>query len=138
MPRLLLALLAGTLFGIGLAISGMCDPQRVLGFLDVTGAWDPTLAFVMAGALSVFATGWLILKKRGCGFFRCKLPDLSAGPISKALLIGAALFGVGWGLGGFCPGPAIANLGALRPEAGIFVATMLAGMWLAQATASKP
>ena len=130
--RTLIILMAGALFGAGLSISGMTDPQRVLNFLDVTGQWDPTLAFVMGGALAVFASGWVILKKRGHGLCGAKLPDLSPDPISKSLLIGSALFGIGWGLGGFCPGPAIANLAALRPEAGVFGATMLVGMFLAQ------
>ena len=131
-PRLILILLSGALFGIGLAISGMTDPQRVIGFLDITGEWDPSLAFVMGGALGVFATGWQLLRRRGRGVCGAELPDLSAEPISKPLLIGSALFGIGWGLGGFCPGPALANLAALRPEAGVFTATMLLGMFAAQ------
>ena len=125
-------LLSGAGFGCGLAISGMSDPERVLGFLDIAGAWDPTLAFVMGGALAAFATGWLMLKKRGRGWFGAKLPDLSADPISKNLLIGSALFGIGWGLGGFCPGPALANLGFLRPEALAFTTAMVIGMIVAQ------
>ncbi|MFT4549174.1 MAG: putative membrane protein YedE/YeeE [Verrucomicrobiales bacterium] len=130
--RLLILFISGVLFGTGLAISGMTDPQRVLSFLDVTGNWDPTLAFVMGGALAVFATGWVLLKKRGHGIYGAKLPDLTPEPISKSLIIGSALFGIGWALGGFCPGPAIANLAALRPEAGVFTATMLLGMFFAQ------
>ncbi len=130
--RTLLLLLSGALFGIGLAISGMIDPQRVIDFLDVSGAWDPTLAFVMGGALSVFALGLRLLKKRGRGFFNCKLPDLSPDPISKRLVGGSALFGVGWGLGGLCPGPALANLSLLRPEAITFTASMLVGMLVVQ------
>jgi len=132
--RSLIILISGSLFGIGLALSGMTDPQRVLAFLDVTGDWDPTLAFVMGGALCVFAAGWIWLKKRGQGFGGIKLPDLSAEPISKPLIIGSAIFGIGWGLAGFCPGPALANLGALRIEAAIFTITMLVGMLVAQRT----
>lgn len=130
--RHFIIILSGALFGAGLATSGMTDPQRVLDFLDFTGNWDPTLAFVMGGALTVFAVGWTILKKRGHGLFNCQLPDLSADPISKPLIIGSALFGIGWGIGGFCPGPALANLAALRTEAVIFTATMLVGMLIAQ------
>ncbi len=130
--RLLIIFISGVLFGTGLAISGMTDPQRVLAFLDITGDWDPTLAFVMGGALTIFATGWFILKKRGHGICGSKLPDLSPEPISKSLILGSALFGIGWALGGFCPGPALANLAALRPEAGVFTATMLVGMVFAQ------
>jgi uncharacterized membrane protein YedE/YeeE len=132
--RHFIILLSGALFGAGLALSGMTDPQRVLDFLDVTGNWDPTLAFVMGSAVCVFAIGWTLLKKRGVCLFGCKLPDLSADPISKPLILGSALFGIGWGIGGFCPGPALANLGTLRPEAGIFTATMLVGMLLAPKT----
>ncbi|MGI9239617.1 MAG: DUF6691 family protein [Verrucomicrobiales bacterium] len=130
--RAIIILLSGALFGAGLAISGMTDPQRVLDFLDITGDWDPTLAFVMGGALAAFSLGLMLVKKRGRCLFECKLPDLSADPISGRLIIGSALFGVGWGLGGFCPGPALANLGVLRPEAITFTATMLIGMLLAQ------
>jgi uncharacterized membrane protein YedE/YeeE len=131
LPRHLIIILSGALFGAGLAISGMTDPQRVLDFLDVTGDWDPTLGFVMGGALTVFAIGWAFLRKRGHGLYSCQLPDLSADPISKPLIIGSALFGIGWGIGGFCPGPALANLAAFHQEAALFTATMLAGMALA-------
>ena len=134
--RLTIVFVSGVLFGSGLAISGMTDPQRVLDFLDVSGDWDPTLAFVMGGALCVFASGWFLLKRRGRGFSGAKLPDMSPEPISKSLLVGSALFGVGWGLGGFCPGPAIANLAAVRPEAGVFTIAMIVGMVFAQRSQS--
>lgn len=114
------------LFGAGLAISGMTDPQRVIAFLDVFGAWDPTLMFVMGGALAVFITGYRLLKKS------CSLPIDDGEPVSKRLVIGSVLFGIGWGLGGFCPGPGIANLGALHHEAFAFVAAMAAGTIVAQ------
>lgn len=126
MKTLLLSLIAGCLFGTGLTLSGMTDPRRIVDFLDVTGDWDPTLMFVMGGALSVFISGRMILKKRNPAF--C----CSSGPISKSLIIGAVVFGVGWGIGGICPGPGIANLGALRPEALIFVPTMAVGMVVAR------
>ena len=128
--RLFLIFLAGALFGTGLAVSGMTDPGRVIGFLDVFGAWDPALLFVMAGAVGVYGLGMLILRRFKNQNF--KLPSTAASPIDRRLVIGAAIFGVGWGLGGFCPGPALANLGALRFEALVFVPAMAIGMFLAQ------
>ena len=128
--RSFLFFLVGALFGIGLAISGMTDPGRVIGFLDIFGAWDPALLFVMAGAVGVYGTGMLILRR-----FQnenLKLPSTSSSRIDRQLVIGASIFGVGWGLGGFCPGPALANLGALRIEALAFVPAMAMGMFLAQ------
>ena len=127
-----LILLAGALFGAGLVISGMTDPSRVIGFLDMFGNWDPALAFVMGGAVIVFGGGLLLLRKTGTRVCSTKLPDTSADPISKRMAVGSAIFGIGWGLGGFCPGPAIANLSVLRTEALVFVPLMLLGMYLAQ------
>src|SRR5438477_11849660 len=101
--RLFLIFLAGALFGTGLAISGMTDPGRVIGFLDVFGAWDPALLFVMAGAVGVYGPGMLILG--GFQNQNLKFPSTPSFPIYGRLLFGAAIFGVGWGLGGFCPGP---------------------------------
>ena len=108
----------------------MTDPGRVIGFLDVFGAWDPALLFVMAGAVGVYGLGMLILRR-----FQnqnLKLPSTASSPIDRQLVVGAAIFGVGWGFGGFCPGPALANLGALRIEALVFVPAMAIGMFLAQ------
>lgn len=121
-----LTFLAGAFFGAGLALSGMTDPLKVVAFLDISGFWDPTLAFVMGGALLVFGGGYFLL--RGT----LKLPGNPGEKISSNLILGAILFGVGWGLGGFCPGPAIANLGALRSESLIFVPAMAIGMVLVQ------
>lgn len=126
MKNAILTFLAGAFFGAGLAISGMTDPLKVTAFLDIFGFWDPTLAFVMGGALLVFATGYFLL--RGT----LKLPGNPGEKISSNLLLGAILFGIGWGLGGFCPGPAIANLGALRIESLIFIPAMALGMILVQ------
>ena len=126
--KLLLFLLAGALFGSGLAISGMTNPGRVIGFLDVFGAWDPALLFVMGGAVGVYGLGMLVLRR----FRNRELPSASSAPIDRRLVVGAAIFGLGWGLGGFCPGPALANLGALRLEALLFVPAMAIGMLLAQ------
>ena len=128
--KLVLFFVAGGLFGMGLAVSGMTDPGRVIGFLDVFGAWDPALIFVMAGAVGVYGAGMLILRRFQSG--NLDLPSGASSPIDRQLVIGSAIFGLGWGLGGFCPGPALANLGALQVEALLFVPTMAIGMVLAQ------
>jgi len=128
--KLVLFFVAGGLFGTGLAISGMTDPARVIGFLNVFGAWDPALVFVMAGAVGMYGTGMLILRR--VKNQNPQLPSARSSLIDRQLVIGAAIFGVGWGLGGFCPGPALANLGALRVEALLFVPAMAIGMFLAQ------
>jgi uncharacterized protein len=127
--KLILVLIAGALFGTGLAISGMTDPARVIGFLDVFGKWDPALLFVMAGAVATYGIGMFVFHRSA---IRTSLPSTRSSPIDRRLVIGAAIFGVGWGLGGFCPGPALANLGALRIEALVFVPLMAIGMFLAQ------
>ena len=128
--RAFLALLSGVVFGFGLALSGMMNPARVRGFLDIFGHWDPTLAFVMGGALIVMAIAWRVQKRMArpvvCEDF--SLPGTSL--IDARLIGGAALFGVGWGLAGLCPGPAIASLAANFAPALIFVAAMIAGMVL--------
>lgn len=132
--RGLIALLSGSLFGFGLALSGMMNPARVRGFLDILGAWDPTLAFVMGGALAVMALAWRMQARLGrplaCEEF--SLPDTRL--IDARLIGGAALFGVGWGLAGLCPGPAIASLAANFVPALVFVAAMVAGMALHRLT----
>ncbi|UZW54515.1 YeeE/YedE family protein [Sphingobium sp. JS3065] len=126
--RIMIALLSGVLFGAGLAISGMADPMRVRAFLDLLGTWDPTLAFVMGGAIIPMALAWVAQKRldqplAGSDF---ALPETRA--IDGRLAVGAILFGVGWGIGGLCPGPAIASL-ALSPAAvAPFVLAMLGGM----------
>ena len=130
MPRTFVALFAGMLFGLGLAISGMMNPAKVVGFLDVAGGWDPTLAFVMGGALVVTVPAFRLILGRprpilADGF---ALPTKSA--LDGRLLGGAALFGVGWGLSGFCPGPAVAALVTGLTPVFAFVAAMMAGMVL--------
>ena len=130
LPKLFLILFAGALFGAGLAVSGMTDPARVIGFLDLFGKWDLTLLCVMGGAVAIYGLGTFILRHRKSA--ELKLPATTASSIDHRLVIGAAIFGVGWGLGGFCPGPALANLGALRTEALIFVPAMVIGMLIAQ------
>lgn len=132
--RLLVILLSGALFGAGLALSGMTDPGRVIGFLDVAGRWDPSLLFVMAGAVTTYALAMLLRRKRaqGRGWFGTQLPRCDTPRVDRRLVGGALLFGIGWGLGGFCPGPALANLGALRIEALVFVPAMAVGMLVAR------
>ena len=122
------ALLSGLVFGLGLIVSGMANPAKVLGFLDLAGAWDPSLALVMAGAISVGFFAFLIAKKRTLSFIgaEMKLPTVSV--IDSRLLAGSALFGAGWGVAGFCPGPGLVALGMGEPKALVFVAATLAGM----------
>lgn len=133
MKRAVIALLAGCLFGIGLTWSGMVDPQRVRGFLDMLGKWDPTLAFVMAGAIVPMALAWAIQKRLRKPFADAHfdLPDTTK--LDGRLAIGAILFGIGWGIAGLCPGPAVAGLSLVPTGAGIFIAAMLAGMLLERA-----
>lgn len=124
------AFIAGLLFGGGLIISGMTNTAKVQGWLDVFGAWDPTLAFVMGGAMIPMAIAWLMTKNRTPltgGSFPAR-PDPRLG---RNLIIGSTMFGMGWGLAGLCPGPAIASLGFGGPNLLVFVAAMLAGMFVA-------
>jgi uncharacterized protein len=130
MLRDIAALVAGLIFGVGLAVSQMINPAKVLGFLDIAGAWDPSLALVMAGALGVAAVGYHYALSRSRPWFADAYNLPTAGRIDARLLAGAAIFGVGWGLVGFCPGPAVASLAFGSIEAVIFVSAMLAGMAL--------
>ncbi len=124
----LAALAIGLLFGTGLTISEMVNPQKILSFLDIFGDWDPALIFVMLGALLVTIPGFQLVHRRGQPFFALKylLPDKTE--IDRKLLTGAALFGVGWGMVGLCPGPAITGLVSLDPQVFLFVIAMIAGM----------
>ena len=139
MKQALISLIAGLLFGIGLAVSGMADPARVTAFLDLAGDWDPALMFVMAGALSSYALCMYLSRKllNSKGLNKCDLPEGESDPISRKLIIGTALFGIGWGLSGFCPGPAIPNLAALHTEALVFVPAMLVGMIASRVLAAR-
>ena len=127
--RVILALLAGTIFGAGLTVGGMTDPARVRGFLAIFGQWDPTLAFVMGGAVMVMARAWLLQRRMARPLLAGKfhLPDRS--DLTARLLTGSALFGVGWGLAGLCPGPGIASLALAPVQAVIFCASMAAGIF---------
>jgi uncharacterized membrane protein YedE/YeeE len=126
---------AGLLFACGLALSGMTQPAKVRGFLDVTGHWDPTLAFVMAGAVTVYALAERAARRRRAPWLGGAFPGRPSSLIDRRLIGGAALFGVGWGLSGFCPGPALVDFGAGAAAAWWFVPAMIAGMlayeWLA-------
>ena len=118
----------GLLFGVGLIVAGMTDPSKVLGFLDLAGTWDPSLAFVMGGGILVGLGAFATAKKRTTNFLGGALHLPTSTHIDQRLIGGALLFGAGWGLAGFCPGPAIVSLGAGQPKAAVFVAAMLAGM----------
>ena len=127
------SLFAGLLFGIGLIVSGMADPAKVLGFLDLAGAWDPSLALVMAGAIAVAALAFWLAGRRTTALLGLKMNLPSARQIDRRLVGGSLLFGVGWGIAGFCPGPALVALGLGQAKAAVFVLAMLAGMLLFEA-----
>ena len=129
---LLSALLIGLVFGTGIAVSGMVNPAKVLNFFDVAGSWDPSLAFVMGGALVVTFIGYRFVLKRPAPVFDTQFHLPTRRDIDPALVGGSALFGIGWGIAGFCPGGSIPALGLMRPEAAIFVGAMLAGILLAR------
>ena len=132
------ALVAGVLFGIGLAVSHMTNPAVVLGFLDVAGDWNPTLAFVMGGALAVTAAGyrWVLRRERPLLAPGFQLPTRR--DIDARLVGGAAVFGLGWGLVGFCPGPALAALASGQPGVLVFAAALVAGSLLARLALARP
>lgn len=125
-----IALFSGALFGLGLAISGMTQPAKVIGFLDIFGAWDPALAFVMGGAVVVYGVGFALLKGRDRAIFAPVMQIPTRRDIDPRLIGGALLFGAGWGLGGFCPGPALTSLATGLGGVLAFVGAMLVGMGL--------
>lgn len=130
MKRIVHGAIAGVLFGSGLAISGMTSPDKVLNFLDLAGQWDPSLALVMGAALAVSVPGFAWFRRRGRTLGDEALPAPPSSAIDARLLVGSAVFGIGWGLAGYCPGPALANLAHGMSEAVVFVAAMLAGSQL--------
>jgi uncharacterized protein len=134
---LLVALAAGVMFALGLGLSGMVSQAKVLGFLDLAGVWDPSLAFVMIGAIGVHWLGLKLVRARTRPLFEESFSSPTKTPIDASLLLGAALFGIGWGLGGFCPGPVLvsAATGAASPLT--FIACMLAGMLLQHSVFKK-
>ena len=128
--RELAALVCGVVFGAGLLVSGMTNPAKVLGFLDLAGRWDPTLAFVMGGALAVNAAAWALTRRREAPLFAAAFALPAERRIDRRLLAGAALFGVGWGLCGVCPGPAIAGLGVGNWPLLIALAGLILGAYI--------
>lgn len=131
MKKVFSAGIAGLIFGLGLTVSGMLDPMRVIGFLDITGgAWDPTLVFVLAGAVGVTAIGYGLVTKRAAPIYDAQFALPPTKGVDARLLGGAAMFGVGWGLVGYCPGPAIASIGFAGTSAAIFCLAMVGGMLL--------
>jgi uncharacterized membrane protein YedE/YeeE len=124
------SLLAGLVFGLGLILSGMANPAKVLGFLDLGGRWDPSLALVMAGAIAVGAISFAVAGKRTLSYLGAPMKLPTARQIDRRLVGGGLLFGIGWGIAGFCPGPALVALGMGQGKAAVFVAAMLAGMGL--------
>ena len=133
--------ISGLLFGAGLVVSGMANPQRVRGFLDIGGAFDPTLAFVMMGALLIMAFAWRTQKKLSHPLFSTNFEIPKTMPVDWSLISGAILFGVGWGLAGLCPGPALVGLVLVPKKAILFVGAMILGMglyrWVEQRLFSK-
>lgn len=130
MILILTSLLGGLVFGLGLLVSGMANPAKVLGFLDLAGNWDPSLAFVMAGAIAVGVVAFIVANRRTVSFLGAEMKLPGAGRVDPRLMIGGTLFGIGWGIAGFCPGPALVALGLGQGKALVFVAAMLAGMLL--------
>jgi len=130
MKAWLVAFASGALFGVGLLVSGMTDPGKVVGFLDLFGAWDPSLAFVMVGAIGVHALSYRSVRARNAPLFDDRFHVPEARGVDAPLVAGAALFGIGWGLSGYCPGPALVSLGTLSPSPFVFTAAMAGGMVL--------
>jgi uncharacterized membrane protein YedE/YeeE len=129
MGKIVSAFTAGTLFGLGLAVSEMINPARVIGFLDIAGRWDPTLVFVMGGALLVTATIFPLVLRRPKPFLAERFHLPAKKEIDRPLVLGAVIFGIGWGLAGFCPGPALAALSSGSSGVAVFVVAMVAGQW---------
>lgn len=122
------SLLAGLVFGLGLIVSGMASPAKVIGFLDIAGAWDPSLALVMVGAIGVGVVAFAVARKRTVAFLGADMNLSSERRIDRRLIAGSTVFGIGWGVAGFCPGPALVALGTGSSKALVFVVAMLAGM----------
>lgn len=134
--RIVLGFLSGLVFGLGLILSGMADPAKVLDFLDVFGAWDPSLAFVMGGASLTAFIGYRLVWRRSAPLVADRFDTPTATAIDAPLLSGAAIFGIGWGIGGFCPGPAWTSLAMASPGIVVFLPAMLVGIVLGGASKS--
>lgn len=130
MKNALAALIVGFVFAIGLGVSGMTQPQKVVGFLDLFGDWDPSLIFVMAGAIVVHFVTYRLIRRRTTPLLDTKWHVPTKTELTPALMVGALLFGAGWGLAGFCPGPAVTSLASFEPRVVYFVISMLVGMYL--------
>ncbi|MCV2219664.1 DUF6691 family protein [Thauera sp. Sel9] len=128
--KTIVAFLVGLLFGIGLIVAGMSNPAKVLGFLDLAGAWDPSLALVMGAAVAVGMAGFAVARRRKVSLLGEPMQIPASRAIDRPLVIGSALFGIGWGLAGICPGPALTLLGTGAPKGVVFVLAMFAGMAL--------
>lgn len=131
MSSLLSALITGIVFGLGLCISEMINPARVLGFLDVFGSWDSTLLWVMVAAVAVTGVGFPFVRKRAKPILAATFVDPEKSEIDARLIAGSVIFGIGWGLAGLCPGPAVAALASLSPSVLLFVIAMASGQWIA-------
>ncbi len=137
MKRNSVALAVGLIFGLGLCLSGMYEPAKVTGFLDLAGAWDPSLALVMGGAIAVALPAFLIARRRSAAWIGGAIELPIAQAIDAPLVVGSAIFGIGWGLAGVCPAPGVVDLGFLSPGAALFVVAMAAGMLIYRAAASR-
>jgi uncharacterized membrane protein YedE/YeeE len=126
----IISLLSGVIFGVGLSIAGMLNPSKVAGFLDIFGLWDPSLAFVMAGGIAVNATGYLFFVGKGQPWFSSQYYLPKVNHIDTPLIVGSALFGIGWGMAGLCPGPVLSSLFLNSAEMFLFLAIMCAGLKL--------
>lgn len=130
MNMIVAAFMSALLFGLGLGISGMTLPTKVIGFLDITGDWDISLMFVMVGAILTHAVSYRFITKRASPLFAAKFSVPTRRDLDRNLIIGAAIFGIGWALGGFCPGPALVTITTGKPEVIVFVGCMIAGMFI--------
>jgi uncharacterized membrane protein YedE/YeeE len=137
MKRNVFALAVGLIFGLGLCLSGMYEPAKVTGFLDLAGRWDPSLALVMGGAIAVALPAFLIARRRSAAWVGGAIDLPTARAIDAPLVVGSGVFGIGWGLGGVCPAPGVVDLGFLNPDAAIFVVAMAAGMLIYRAAAGR-
>jgi uncharacterized membrane protein YedE/YeeE len=137
MKRNSLALAVGLIFGLGLCLSGMYQPAKVIGFLDLAGNWDPSLAFVMGGAIIVALPAFLLARRRSAAWIGGAIELPTAQAIDAPLVVGSAIFGIGWGLAGVCPAPGVVDLGFLSPGPPIFVVSMAAGMLVYRAAAGR-
>jgi uncharacterized membrane protein YedE/YeeE len=136
--NLLIAAGAGVLFGCGLILSGMADPSKVLGFLDITGLWNPSLALVMAGAVGVGLAGFAVAARLKKSLLGLPMPQPPSRRINRRLIVGSLVFGIGWGLAGICPGPAFVLIGAGSAKAALFTLSMIGGMWAFEWLEKRP